>query len=258
MKRNAFCLKIIFLFFILLAFGTTTLVAQKFEELCRSGTAMEKQLNEKKALYYFGEAQKLNPTDLKVLYKCSELCGRIGARETNKTSKEKYFTSSLSFAQMALKHHPQSDESNLAVSIAQGRIALSKSGKEKVNAVKEIKLYAQRAININPNNAKAWHVLGKWYFEVSSLNFVEKAAIKIIYGGLPDASFEKAVQAYEKAAALSPHFLLNFLELAKAYEKLDQKSKAVSCLIKIKEDNTFTEDDLFIKKQAEELLQQWQ
>jgi tetratricopeptide (TPR) repeat protein len=146
----------------------------------------------------------------------------------------------------------------LAVSIAQGRIALSKSGKEKVNAVKEIKLYAQRAININTNNAKAWHVLGKWYFEVSNLNFVEKAAIKIIYGGLPDASFQKAVQAYEKAAALSPHFLLNYLELAKVYEKLDQKSKAVSCLIKIKEDNTFTEDDLFIKKQAEELLQQWQ
>ena len=113
-------------------------------------------------------------------------------------------------------------------------------------------------LDIDSKDQKAWHVLGKWYFEVSSLNFVEKAAIKIIYGGLPDASFEKAVQAYEKAAALSSHFLLNFLELAKAYEKLDQKSKAVSCLIKIKEDNTFTEDDLFIKKQAEELLQQWQ
>ena len=71
-------------------------------------------------------------------------------------------------------------------------------------------------------------------------------------------AFEKAVQAYEKAAVINPHFLLNYLELAKTYDKLGQKTKSLLCLNKIKEDNTYTEDDLFIKKQAEALLQQWQ
>ena len=254
---NAAVLKInIFLAF-LLSVNQLPVCAQKFEELFQKGIAMEKQLNEKKALFYYCEAQKIKPSDLTVLYTCSELFGRVGAREKNQEEKEKYFSSSLSFARMALKLHPNSDESNLAMSIAQGRIALSKSGKEKIKAVKEIKLFAQRALSINPDNSKAWHVLGKWYFEVSNLNFVEKAAIKIIYGGLPDASFEKAVQAYEKAAVINPHFLLNYIELAKAYDKLDQKTKAISCLNKISAETSYTEDDVFIKKQAEQLLLQW-
>ena len=258
MKAAILKINISLAFLFLLSVNQAPVFAQKFEELFQKGVAMEKQLNEKKALFYYCEAQKIKPSDLSVLYTCSELFGRVGAREKKQDEKEKYFSSSLSFARMALKLHPQSDESNLAMSIAQGRIALSKSGKEKITAVKDIKLYAQRALNINPNNSKAWHVLGKWYFEVSNLNFLEKAAIKIIYGGLPDASFEKAVQAYEKAAVINPHFLLNYLELAKTYDKLGQKTKSLLCLNKIKEDNTYTEDDLFIKKQAEALLQQWQ
>jgi tetratricopeptide (TPR) repeat protein len=257
MKTALLKINISLAFLFLLSVNQLSVFAQKFEDLFQKGVAMEKQLNEKNALLYYCEAQKIKPSDLTVLYKCSELFGRVGAREKKQDEKEKYFLSSLSFARMALKLHPQSDESNLAMSIAQGRIALSKSGKEKITAVKEIKLFAQRALSINPDNSKAWHVLGKWYFEVSNLNFVERAAIKIIYGGLPDASFEKAVQAYEKAATINTHFLLNYLELAKAYDKLDQKVKAVSCLNKIAAETSYTEDDVFIKKQAEQLLLQW-
>lgn len=258
MKRNiGLQFPYLYLLFFCLIFCLQSF-SQSYDELFQKGLASESQFNEKKALNYYCEAQKIKPIDLPVLYKCSELFGRVGAREKNSKSRDGYFSSALSYAQMALKYFPQTDDANLAMGIAQGRIALTKSGKDKIAAVKDINHYIKKAISINPNNSKAWYVLGKWYYEVSNLNFVEKAAIYIIYGGLPDASFEKAIKAFEKAAMLNSHFLLNYLELAKAYNKISQRSKALICLKKISEDSNYTEDDLIIKKQADQLLKQWQ
>ncbi len=249
------------IFFCFLAFTTLPSFSQTnasaFDRLMQEGLQLEKSLNEKGAFGKYKDAQALQPTQLDALYKCSEICSRIGNREKNTTSRDRYYNSSLAFAKMALRYHPQSDQSNLAMSIALGRIALTKSGKEKIIAVKEIKSYAETAIAINPSNFKAWHVLGKWNYEVSNLNIFEKAAVKLFYGGLPESSFSAAIKAYEKAAALSPYFCLNYLELAKAYKKNGQTDKGINILKKLIELASYTEDDARIKAEAGKLLQEW-
>ena len=72
--------------------------------------------------------------------------------------------------------------------------------------------------------------MGKWNYEVSNLSAFEKAAVKIIYGGLPAASLNNSIMYYEKAKSLAPLFTLNYLELAKAYHKNDDDTKAISLL----------------------------
>ena len=153
--------------------------SQDFNSLIQDGAKLEKEQKELQALKKYTEAQKLKPTDLHVLYKCSELYSRIGVRETNTASRDQYYKSSLAYAQMAYKFYPQSDDANVAMSMALGRLALTRSGKEKVSTVKEIKTYADAAVRINPKNFKAWHIIGKWNYEVSNLGFFEKAAIII-------------------------------------------------------------------------------
>jgi tetratricopeptide (TPR) repeat protein len=227
---------------------------QDFNSLIQDGAKLEKEQKELQALKKYTEAQKLKPTDLHVLYKCSELYSRIGVRETNSASQEQYYKSSLAYAQMAYKYYPQSDDANVAMSMALGRLALTRSGKEKVSTVKEIKTYADNAIRINPKNFKAWHIIGKWNYEVSNLGFFEKAAIKIIYGGLPNSSFSESVKAYEKVKELNPYFGSNYLELAKAYQKLDDNINAQKNLKYLIAMPNYTEEDPIVKTKATKLL----
>jgi len=243
-----------FLSFFFLLFYAGTAFAQDFNTLIQEAEKLEKEQKELQALKKYTEAQKLKPTDLHVLYKCSELYSRIGVRETNLVSRDQYYKSSLAFAQMAYKYHPQSDDANVAMSMALGRMALTRSGKEKVSTVKEIKAYADNAIRINTKNFKAWHIIGKWNYEVSNLGFLERAAIKLLYGGLPNSSFSESVKAYEKVKELNPYFGSNYLELAKAYHKLDDYKNAEKNLKYVIAMPNYTEEDPIVKTKATELL----
>ena len=250
LKKYSF-LSIILSFFFSFAF------AQTFDSLFQRGLQLEQLFNEKQALIKFQEAQKLNPNLLQVLCKCSDLCSRIGAREKNEKIKLDYFNSALSFAKKAYGLYPSNDEANVEMSIALGRIALTKSGEDKILMVKEIKKYADKAIQINPNNFKAWHILGKWHYEISSLNFIEKTAIKIFYGGLPESSFKMSIKAYEKAKSLNSNFCLNYLELAKAYQKNEDINQAIINLKQLLQLTNSIQDDAAIKKEASDLLKKY-
>ncbi len=232
-------------------------IAQNFDSTFQAGLHYETSLNEKLALVKFIDALKIKPLNLAALYKCSELCSRIGHRESNTNSRDKYFQSALSYATIAYNHYPNNDEANVAMSIALGRIALTKSGKDKISKVKQIKKYAENAVRLNPNNAKAWHIIGKWNYEVSNLSMIESAATNLFYGGLPAASLKASIEAYEKAKKINPYFCLNYLELAKAYYRNDERNKAISTLKLISAIAITTEDDIKIKKEAAELLRKW-
>ncbi len=239
------------LLFCLFVFG------QDVNSYIKEAERLEALPNEKAAFDKFKQALVLAPSNSYILSKCSELCSRIGNREKSSTTRDNYYTAALYYAKQALASTPQSDEANVVMAIAIGRSALTKSGKEKVALVKDIKHYTDFAIKYNKQNFKAWHVLGKWHYEVSNLNFVERTAIKMFFGGLPQASFKKAIEYYEKAKALKPGFILNYLELAKAYDKNDQTSKALEQLRYLLTLPNTTEDDPRIKEEAQKLIKKW-
>ncbi len=243
-----------FLFF--LCAGT---FAQDVTATTREADRLEAIPDEKAALQKFKEVLKVQPANLYALTKCSELCSRIGGREKeNKKLRDDYFNTSIIYARTALRLYPDDDASNVTMAIAVGRTVLLKSGKEKINAVKELKTYADKALLKNPNNFKAWHILGKWNFEVSNLNGIERGAVKMIYGGLPTASLKTAISCYEKAKAINPSFALNYLELAKAYKRNDQKQKGIDQLKYLLTLKNQTEDDPRIKAEATTLIKDWE
>ena len=225
-------------------------LSQDAASFIKEGERLEAVPNEKGAFEKFKLALVHDPGNVYVLTKCSELCSRIGNRDA-------YYAAALSYSKKALALAPQNDEANVSMAIALGRIALLKAGKEKITAVKDIKHYADFAIKYNRQNFKAWHILGKWNYEVSNLNTIERAATKVFYGGLPNSSFKKAIEAYEMAKKLKPDFILNYLELAKAYQKNNQKNVAIAQLKTLLLLPNKTEDDPRIKTEARSLLAKW-
>jgi len=241
----------------MLLFFQMNCFAQTAETYYEEGQKYELALNEKVAYNHYLLAHKSDPSSIKALYKCAELSSRIGTRETNSHLKLTYYESSLAYAKLLIKINPAGEEANLAMSMALGRLALTKSGKEKIRFVKEIKMYADKTIAINSKNFKAWHIIGKWNYEVSDLNFLEISAIKLFFGGIPEASFSTAIQAYEKVKGINPYFCSNYLELAKAYKKTNQTSKAVANLKLMLSLQNNTEEDASLKKQAAALIKAW-
>lgn len=244
-------------FLLLSVLSSIMLLAQDAKTLIKEADELEASLNEKAAYDKFKQALRLDPRNYYALWKCSELCSRIGNRQATKEKKVDFFTAGKIYAETAIKVNPDGADGYYALSVAMGRKALIESGNDRIKAVREIRISAEKALALNPNHGRAWHVIGKWHYEVSDLNAVEKAALKIIYGGLPKASIKESITAYEKAKNLEPVFALNNLELAKAYKRDGQKEKAMELLKELPSIPNRTEDDTRIKAEGRQLLEKW-
>ena len=233
------------------------LCAQDISGMVKEADRLEHIPDENAAFTKFKEVLKIQPVNLYALNKCSELCSRIGKRQTNPKLMEDYYAAAKTYAGIALKISPDNAEANCVMAIALGRTSLNRSGKEKINSAREIKKFVDAAIKNDPKNYKAWHVLGRWHYEISNLNGLERTAVKIFYGGLPEASIAESIIAFEKSQAITGGFILNYFEMAKAYKENDQTEKAIEILKKMLTVPNQTEDDPFLKADAKKMINEW-
>ncbi len=175
--------------------------------------------DENSAFLTYSKILKTEPSNIFALCRCSELCSRIGNRLPEKSKKLDYFKAAKAYANAALHINPNNSEANFVMSLAMARMALMSTGKERIVAVKNIKSYAEIAVKMDPSNFKAYTLLGIWNYEVSNLNAMERGLAKWFFGGLPAASLESAISFCEKSRSINPNFVLNYLELARAYKK---------------------------------------
>ena len=233
--------------------------AQDINALLKEAARLESVPDEKASFHKFKEVLKLSPTNITALNKCSELCSRIGQRElTNTKLRGEYYMAAKIYAETALKIAPDNSEANCVMAIALGRSSMSKSGRDKVENAREVKKYVDAAIKNDPQNFKAWHVLGRWQYEISNLNAVERGLVKVFYGGLPAVTLKESIASFEKARSLRPEFILNYLEMAKAYKDNDQKAKAIAYLQLMLTLPNQTEDDAAIKEKSRALIKEWE
>ena len=251
-------MKLLFSFLIFTLSGIFS-YAQDINALIKEGNRLEAVPDEKAAFRKFKEVLKVNATNMYALNKCSELCSRIGQRETVNTKlRGEYYAAAKIYAATALKVEPKNSEANCVMAIALGRSSMAKTGREKIENAKEVKKYVDAAIAGDAANFKAWHVLGRWQYEISNLNSLERGLVKLFYGGLPPATLKQSIASFEKARVLRPEFLLNYFEMAKAYKDNDSKAKAIAYLQLMITLPNQTEDDPAIKDRGRALLKDWQ
>jgi predicted Zn-dependent protease len=248
----------IFAFLILFTAGFIGASSQDVAALLKEADRLEAVPNEIAAFNKFKEVLVAQPNNMHALTKCSELCSRIGSREKSSTNRDTYFAAALAYANKAILVDPKSDKANVARAMALGKSSMTKSGKEKIRSAKEIKKHLDVALATNPSNYVAWHILGRWNYELSNVSGVEKAAAKVFFGGVPQGSLKDAIMYFEKARTLSPHFILNNIELAKAYHKNNEDAKAIALLKAVQAFPISTEDDAKHKVDALKLIKEYE
>jgi len=220
--------------FLLSMFCSYTLLAQNTSTLIQQAEQLERQLKEADASNLYQAVLLQEPRNVQALCKLAELQSILGEKATDKKTKQLYFETSYSFAKRAWLADSNRVESNYVMAMASGKMTDFESDNKKVvGYVRDIKDYAERAIKINPNYGKAQYVLGKWHYEMYILSGFKKAAVKLMYGGLPSGDPDIAIACMEKCRTLEPYFVSNYLDLGRAYKEVRKPTQAIDVLTKL-------------------------
>jgi hypothetical protein len=79
-----------------------------------------------------------------------------------------------------------------------------------VRLAKEAQEAARTAVQLDPSNDLAHHLMGRWHYEMAQINFVLRQLIRIVYGAaLAPGTFEDALAEFQAAVALNPRKLIH-------------------------------------------------
>lgn len=169
--------------------------------------------------------QQDQPRNAEVLWRLARVKVDLGEDATSEDRQERLYRAATEDAQAAVEAAPTSADAYVTRAIASGRVALVSGTREKVERSREVKESVDRAVELDPSNVLAYHIRGRWHYEVASLGFFSRAALKLIYGGLPNASYENAAEDLQRANEIED-LVVNHVELGKTYLKLGEEEKA--------------------------------
>lgn len=241
-----------------LFFSITTFVcAQDVNVLLKEASNLEKQLKEPEALEKYKQIVSIDSNNMLALVKCTEINCSIGARQADKNAKANYYNTAKTYAQKALAVDANNSDANYAMALVAGKLTEIESDKKQISEyVRETKVYGDKAVALNPNNAKANYVVGKWHYEMVTLSWLKRTAVKTLYGGLPKADMDSATFYMEKCRMLDQYFARNYFDLAKAYQYKNQPSNELEVLNKLVKLPNRTPDDALLKEEGKKMLEQ--
>jgi len=198
------------------------------EVLVQQALQAEAALDSEKALRLFLQADLARPNNAFILQKIarhtSDSIVDLAADEI--PEKKRRAELALAYAQRAVAINPTSAENVLSLAVCHGTLAVYSDTRTKIKYSRLVKEDSERALALDPDYDWAHHLLGRWHYEVASLGATTRLLVRIIYGGLPDASVEQAITHLERAVALAPDVCPHHLELGFAYLAANQREKA--------------------------------
>lgn len=230
--------------------------SQSVPDLIRKTDALDAKNRNAEALVVIQQADQLSPGNAEILYRLAKQKAQLMLDAKSSAERKQLGAEALDAAQRAVAADPKSAEAHLSLAIVYGRLAQDESARRKVELSRLIRDEAEIAAKLDPREDYAWHVLGRWNYEMANFNAVLKALAQAIYGKFPDASNEKAVEYLEKSVALRPDRVVHQIELGRAYLAIGEKDKARAALEKGLSLPSVAKDDNETKERGRKALSQ--
>ena len=236
-------------------FLSLQIFAQDNTALLREASLLELKFDEDGALEKYKQVIANDASNMKALVKSVELNCSIGNRQKDNNIKEARYLSALAFAQQAYAKDSTNSDACYAMALVAKRMSeLEDDNKKLIENIKQIKIYSDKALAANANNAKANYILGTWHFELIRSNWIKKQPVKNFYHGIFDTQLDSAAYYMEKARTIEPYFAIDYLDLAKVYAYDRQPAKALGVLEKLVKLPNRTYDDPAIKEEGKKML----
>lgn len=190
-----------------------------FEQIVAQARAAEAAFQPERALFLFREALHQHPDDPQVLQAISKQLSDELDHVSDRAGRLKVEHEALATAQRAAQLAPKDSLCLLSVAVCYGKLARDADLRERVAAAREVKHWAEAALQVNPKSEWAEHVLGVWNVEMAQVSGAKRALAKMFYGDLPKGSLTDAVAHLRRAVELGPRVALHHLALGDAYWK---------------------------------------
>lgn len=156
------------------------------------------------ALNLFLKADAAHPDHAFILQKISKQYSDLSEEVADPAGKKRLCTAALGYAMRAIALQPNDAVDQVSVAICYGKLAVLSGPREKVDDSRQVKVFAERALELDPNLALAHYVLGRWHYEVATANGAAKFVAGLAFGQLPSASLAEAIRHLRRAAELEP------------------------------------------------------
>lgn len=236
------------------ALTTSIAAAQSAEELIEKAKSCEKRFDTKHALQLYLEAEKLDPKNCQVLVRIARQYRYMMIDVSANDEKLRLGHLALDYSERAAETCPHDSDAQLAPGVTLGKMVPFLPAKEQVAASPKIKASADKALQLDPKNDTAWHVLGRWNRVLAEVNTLKRALAGMIFGGLPKGSNEEAERAMKKAIELNPNRLMHYIELGRIYAQMRRKDDARKFINKGLAMPDLEKDDWETKERGRETL----
>jgi tetratricopeptide (TPR) repeat protein len=203
------------------AFGATSA-----DDLIQKGDAFYANMQSADALKYYLPAEKLEPTNVRLLVRISREYRHLMSDAAKPEEKLGLGTEALGFAKRAVALAPEDPDAQLALAVSYGKLQPLEGPRERLAAARVIKETVDKVIKLDPKSDIGWHLLGRWHMAFADLDPFKRTFAQMVYGKLPDSTFEDAARCFEKALELNPSRLMHCVELGQVYARMGRVEDA--------------------------------
>jgi tetratricopeptide (TPR) repeat protein len=209
--------------------------SQDVSTLIRKSDELDAQERTDDAIEVLKQAEKISPNNPNLLIKLSQNYSEKIDTTKDRTQKLGFAKLCLEYAKKAVREAPDNADAHVCLSIAYGKMTDFVDNKTKMEYSKVVKSEAEKAVALNPKNDLALLILARWNFDMATLNPILKAIAQTLYGQLPQASKEQAVEYFQKAIAAAPERIIHHAQFALALEAMGKTKEAQAEWLKVKQ-----------------------
>jgi tetratricopeptide (TPR) repeat protein len=196
------------------------------DELVAQGNVYDEKFEPAEALKFYLPAEKEEPENVELILRIARQYRHLMADASNAEEKLKFGGLAMAYANRAVELAPKEPEAHLSVAITHVKMVPVLGNKENMEASRQIKASVDKAISLDQDKDIAWHILGCWHQRLANVGMVKRTLAVLVYGGLPEASYDDSVKCFEKAIKLNPSRLMNYIELGRTYAQMDKTAEA--------------------------------
>ena len=131
------------------------------------------------------------------------------------------------------------------------------STKEYISNSFAIRSHWEQAIALNPSDASAHHLVGRWCFDVASMPWWKRKVASTVFAEPPSSSYREALDFFNLAERISPGFWKkNLLMVAKCHLAMNNKADAELPLEQALAIVSRTDEDKVAHEETQALLKQ--
>jgi tetratricopeptide (TPR) repeat protein len=206
-RFNAFALALSLLLPCGIGFAATV------SDLVKEGDVYDVSFRPQEALKSYLPAEKIEPDNVDLLLRIARQYRHQMADTGAAAEKIRLSGMAHEYARRAVALAPKNPEAHLSVAICHAKALELYSNKEKMAALRQVKLSTDTSLALDSGNDLAWYILGRWYEKVAELGTLKRKVAEFAYGGLPKASNDDAVKCFQRAISINPNRSPYYIDL---------------------------------------------